>query len=130
MPAPSRLLMFTLPLARLPLAAQALLTLAVVVPLGPQLYRLFFQPIAAAPVLVLLIVSIAVHVALVGIGLLAFGPEGAKTRPFTDADFALGSLQLHGQTLWVIAVSLAPGGRRFISSSAAASTARRCAPPR
>ena len=56
------------------MAVQALLlTLLLVVPMGPQLYRLFYQPIAAASTLVLLIVSIAVHLALVGLGLLAFG---------------------------------------------------------
>jgi len=38
----------TLPLATLPMAIQALLTLALVVPLGPQIYRLVFQPIASA----------------------------------------------------------------------------------
>ena len=38
----------TLPLAELPMAVQALLTLALVVPLGPQIYRLVFQPIASA----------------------------------------------------------------------------------
>lgn len=100
-------LMYGLPLAQLPIVLQVLLTLAVVVPLGPQLYRLFFQPLAAAPVLVLLIVSIAVHLAMLGIGLLVFGPEGARTRPFTDADFELGPLRVQAQTLWVIGVSLA-----------------------
>lgn len=71
----------TLPLAELPMALQALLTLALVVPLGPQIYRLAFQPLASASSLVLLIVSIAVHVAMVGIALLLFGPEGARTAP-------------------------------------------------
>ena len=100
-------LLYQLPLAELPMAAQALLTLALVVPLGPQMYRLFFQPIANAPALVLLIVSISVHVAMVGIGLLLFGPSGAKTEPFSDGGLELGPITLNSQTLWVIAVSLA-----------------------
>ena len=99
-------LLYTLPLAELPMAVQALLTLAIVVPLGPQLYRLFYQPIAAASTLVLLIVSVAVHLALVGLGLLAFGAEGARTRPFSDAQFSLGPLNVNSQALWVLAVSL------------------------
>src|SRR6478752_5293593 len=70
------LLLYRLPLAQLPMAVQALLTLLLLVPMGPQLYRLFYQPIASASTLVLLIVSIAVHLALVGLGLLAFGAEG------------------------------------------------------
>lgn len=95
-----------LPLAELPMAVQALLTLALVVPLGPQIYRLVFQPIASASSLVLLIVSIAVHVAMVGIALLLFGPEGARTAPFSEAGLELGPVTFNSQTLWVIAVSL------------------------
>ena len=90
----------------LPMAAQAVLTLALVVPLGPRMYRLFFQPIAGATPLVLLIVSIAVHVAMVGLGLLLFGPEGARTRPFSEAGLELGPVTLNSQTLWVLALSL------------------------
>ncbi|MDE1169128.1 MAG: branched-chain amino acid ABC transporter permease [Pseudomonas sp.] len=97
----------TLPLAELPMAAQALLTLALVVPLGPQIYRLVFQPIAAASSLVLLIVSIAVHVSMVGIGLLLFGAEGARTQPFSEQGLEIGPVMFNSQTLWVIAVSLA-----------------------
>lgn len=100
------LAVYQLPLADLPMAAQAVLTLALVVPLGPRMYRLFFQPIAGATPLVLLIVSIAVHVAMVGLGLLLFGPEGARTRPFSEAGLELGPVTLNSQTLWVLALSL------------------------
>jgi branched-chain amino acid transport system permease protein len=96
----------TLPLAELPMAVQALLTVALVVPLGPQIYRLVFQPIASASSLVLLIVSIAVHVSMVGIALLLFGPEGARTQPFSEAGLELGPVTFNSQTLWVLAVSL------------------------
>lgn len=99
-------LIMKLPLADLPMAVQALLTLALVVPLGPQIYRLVFQPIASASALVLLIVSIAVHVSMVGIALLLFGPEGARTRPFSEAGLTLGPVTFNSQTLWVLAVSL------------------------
>ena len=100
-------LLHSLTLAYIPMLAQALLTLALVVPFGPILYRLFFQPIASAHSLVLLIVSIALHVAMVGIGLLLFGPEGARTAPFSDSGFRLGPVMLKSQTLWVILVSIA-----------------------
>ncbi|GAB7531499.1 branched-chain amino acid ABC transporter permease [Pseudomonas sp. 3A(2025)] len=100
------LAVYQLPLAELPMAAQAVLTLALVVPLGPRMYRLFFQPIAGATPLVLLIVSIAVHVAMVGLGLLLFGPEGARTRPFSEAGLELGPVTLNSQTLWVLALSV------------------------
>ena len=70
-----------------PLPLQILLALAIVVPLGPQLYRVAYQPSAAAPVLILLIVSVALHLALVGLGLLIYAvrrpgaPEAADVRP-------------------------------------------------
>ena len=88
-----------------PMGLQVVLALAVVVPLGPQLYRLAYQPIAEAPVLILLIVSVAVHVALVGLGLLFFGAEGSRTPAFSEMSFDLGGLTVSGQSLWVIGAS-------------------------
>jgi branched-chain amino acid transport system permease protein len=57
-------------------------------------------------VLVLLIVSVAVHWALVGLGLLFFGAEGSRTPAFSDASFELGLVKVNGQTLWVVGASL------------------------
>lgn len=99
-------LLHALPLASMPIWTQAALTLAIVAPMGPQLYRLFYQPIADASTLTLLIVSIAVHLALVGLALLVFGAEGARTLPFSDARFALGPASVASQVLWIAAVSL------------------------
>jgi branched-chain amino acid transport system permease protein len=76
--------------ARLPLAAQVALTLAIVVPLGPHDLPPGLPAAGRAPVLVLLIVSVAVHIALVGLGLLFFGAEGSAHPPFSDASFDLG----------------------------------------
>jgi len=92
--------------AAMPMLVQIAMTLLLLVPMGPLMYRMAFQPIASASPLVLLIVSIAVHVALVGVALLVFGPEGARTAPFTEAALELGSLRLSSQALWVICVSL------------------------
>ncbi len=86
--------------------AQIALTLLLVVPLGPLFYRVFFQPIAAQSPLVLLIVAIAVHVALVGVGLLMFGAEGGRTKPFSSTVFRLGPAIIRSQTLWVIGLSI------------------------
>ena len=99
-------LLYALPLQTLAMPLQILLALAVVVPLGPLMYRLVFQPIAAAPVLILLIVSVAVHVSMVGLGLLFFGAEGSRTPPFSEARFELGPMLVSGQTIWVIVSSL------------------------
>ena len=90
----------------LPLAVQVLLTLAIVVPMGPMMYRLMYQPIASAPVLILLIVSVALHIAMVGLGLLFFGAEGHRTPAFSELSFDLGPLMVTGQTIWVLVVSV------------------------
>jgi branched-chain amino acid transport system permease protein len=90
-----------------PLFIQILLTLAAVVPLGPLIYRVAFQPIANASVLVLLIVSVAVQFALVGLALLAFGAEGARTEPLSDGLLAIGVMTVTGQSLWVLGASVA-----------------------
>ncbi|WP_159685135.1 branched-chain amino acid ABC transporter permease [Cognatazoarcus halotolerans] len=89
----------------MPMLLQILVALAIVVPLGPMIYRLAFQPIAEAPVLILLIVSVALHVTLVGLGLLFFGAEGTRTPAFSDAQFELGSIMISGQQLWVVGTS-------------------------
>ena len=86
-------------------ALQALTTLLVVAPLGPLLYRLAYRPIASASVLMLLIVSVALHGVLVGLGLLFFGAEGSRTPAFSDLRFDLGGIQVTGQSLVVVGVT-------------------------
>ena len=88
------------------LTLQIALTLALVVPLGPMVYRLAYQPLANASVLVLLIISVAVHFAMTGLGLVFFGAEGSRTPPFSDAQWKLDVLTISGQSLWVIGASL------------------------
>jgi len=92
--------------ASLPQPVQVALALAMVVPLGAMIYRLAYQPIAEASVLMLLIVSVAVHVALIGLGLLFFGAEGSRTTPFTDMSFQIGDAILQGQTVLVVVASM------------------------
>ncbi len=88
-----------------PMAAQIALALAIIVPLGPMVYRLAYQPLAEASVLMLLIVSVAVHVVMVGLGLLVFGAEGSRTPAFSDGTITLGALTASAQSLWVIGCS-------------------------
>jgi branched-chain amino acid transport system permease protein len=97
---------FLLKPAQLAMPLQIALTLALVVPMGPMIYRLAFQPLAEASVLVLLIVAVAVHLVLVGLGLLFFGAEGSRTPAFSDASYDLGGMVINGQTLWVLGVSI------------------------
>jgi branched-chain amino acid transport system permease protein len=89
-----------------PLVLQVVLALVLVVPLGPMIYRLAYQPLASASVLVLLIVSVAVHLTLVGLGLLFFGAEGSRTPAFSEATFDWGGVTVTGQTLWVVGASI------------------------
>ena len=91
----------------LPIIAQALLSLLLVTAMGPLLYRLAYESLAEASVLVLLIVSVGVHFALVGLGLLFFGAEGFRNPSFWDARFALGPLSITGQTLFIFLASAA-----------------------
>src|SRR5499427_9406064 len=78
----------------LALPLQILLTVAIVTALGPLLYRLAYQPLAEASVLVLLIVSVAVHFVMLGLGLWFFGAEGSRTPAFTTATIQLGDLNV------------------------------------
>lgn len=82
------------------------LTLALVIPLGPMLYRIVYRPMADTSVLVLFIISMAAHYALSGLGLVIFGGEGLRTNPISDLKFALGVLQISAQSLWVVGASL------------------------
>ncbi|CAN5915427.1 branched-chain amino acid ABC transporter permease [soil metagenome] len=92
---------------KLPLLLQSLLTLAIVTPLGPLVYRLAYEKLADATVLVLLIVSVGVHFALTGMGLVFFGAEGFRNPSFWDARFSAGALTLSGQTVIIFLVSIA-----------------------
>ena len=91
----------------LPLAVQALLTLCIVTAFGPLVYRVAYQSLAGASSLVLLIVSVGVHFAMTGLGLLFFGAEGFRNPPFWDDRFSLGALTLNGQTLIIFVASAA-----------------------
>lgn len=90
-----------------PLWAQSLFTLAIVTPLGPLVYRLAYEKVADASVLVLLIVSVGVHFALTGLGLVFFGAEGFRNPSFWDVRFQIGAMTLTGQTVIIFGASVA-----------------------
>ena len=92
--------------AALPMLLQLLLAFAIVVPMGPMIYRLAFQPLAESPVLVLLIVAVAVHLVMLGVGLVLFGAEGSRTTPFWSEVFNFGTVTVSGQSIVVIAAAL------------------------
>lgn len=89
----------------MPMVVQIMFTLGITVPLGIMIYRIAFQPMAEASVLVLLIVAVGVHFVMLGMGLFIFGPEGSTTLPFTDWSTEIGAMLVSGQSVVVIAVS-------------------------
>ena len=91
-----------------------LLALLLVLPISPLLDRIVFRPIADASVLLLLIVSMALHFALVGLGLLFFGPEGVRTQPLTDAAFEVAGVTVNGQTLLIVLASIVFSGLLYL----------------
>jgi len=98
----------------LPFPVQVALTLAAVAALGPLLYRIAYQPIAEASVLVLLIVSVAVHFTLTGLGLWFFGAEGSRTPAFASASFQFGNVNVNVQSLLVVGTSAALIGVLYV----------------
>ncbi len=90
-----------------PMPVQAALSVAVVAAFGPLVYRVAYQSLADASPLVLLIVSVGVHFAMTGLGLLFFGAEGFRNPSFWDLRLSLGPVSLTGQTLIIVGVSAA-----------------------
>jgi len=78
------------------------LALAIVTPMGPLIWRFAFRPVAGASVLALLILAMALHFVLIGIGLVFFGPEEASAPALTEASFEVGILNVSGQSLAVL----------------------------
>jgi branched-chain amino acid transport system permease protein len=74
--------------------------------MAPYVYQLAFRPLADASVLVLLIAAVAVHLVLVGLGLLFFGPEGVRASGFSEARFDVGGVVVAGQSLWVVGLAV------------------------
>jgi len=91
--------------AGLPLLVNVLVVLAIVVQMGPLLYRVAYQPLAEASPLVLLIVSVGVHFAMTGLGLLFFGAEGSRTPAFIDGRSKLFGIDVSSQSLFVVVAS-------------------------
>src|SRR3546814_13042423 len=80
-----------------PFWIDVLFSMILVIPLGPMIYRLVFQPVAEASVLVLLIVAVAVHFVMTGLALVFFGAEGWRTPPFLRGDVNIGHVTLSAQ---------------------------------
>jgi branched-chain amino acid transport system permease protein len=89
-----------------PMPVRITLTILIVLPIAPLLDRLVFRPIADASVLLLMTVSMALHFALAGIGLLFFGPEGVRTQPLTAYMLDMGAMPISGQAMLIVAAAI------------------------
>lgn len=92
---------------RLGLGVNIALCVAIIVPMGPYLYRVAFQPLADASVLVLLIAAVGAHLALTALGLVIFGAEGYRTSALIAGSFRLGPMTVSYQSLLVVGATLA-----------------------
>ncbi|MBS77047.1 MULTISPECIES: branched-chain amino acid ABC transporter permease [unclassified Variovorax] len=101
--------------AGVPAPVQLAVSVLLVVPVAPLLARVVFQPIADASVLVLLIVSLALHFLLSGLGLLFFGPEGSRTSPLASGTLTLGDgFTVSGQVILMVSSAIVLSGLFFL----------------
>ena len=99
-----------------PHAVLIAVAILLVVPITPLVARLALQPIADASVLVLLIVALALHFLLSGLGLLFFGPEGFRTAPLAGGSLTLpGGFPLSGQVMLMLASAIVLSGLFFLA---------------
>lgn len=107
--APAAIYVLALVLAPMQAGAiiKALLTIIIIAPMGIYVYRIAYKPLADASVLVLLIVSVGVHLAMMGLGLVFFGAEGLRARPLSSGMFTVGGLPVPAQSLWIYGATIA-----------------------
>jgi branched-chain amino acid transport system permease protein len=86
-----------------PAVVDALLTIAIVAPMGPYLYRFAFEPLAETSVLTLFIAAVAVHLGMTALGLAFFGAEGLRAPPLLAGSITVGPLLITGQSMAVYA---------------------------
>lgn len=97
---------FSVNWAGAPMIVQMIVALALTVPIAPMIYRLAFKPIQDAGMLVIFMVAISVDVAMVGLALVLFGPNGVRNEPYSDASLQLGDLLVPGHALWTVGVTI------------------------
>lgn len=98
----------------MPMPARIALSLLLIMPIAPLLDRVVFRPIADATVLLLLVVAVALHFAMVGLGLLFFGPEGVRTQPLSGASMEIAGVLVSGQTMLICAAAIVFSGMLYL----------------
>ncbi|MGH6990422.1 MAG: branched-chain amino acid ABC transporter permease, partial [Stellaceae bacterium] len=100
--------------APLSMAERIGLAIALILPIAPLLDRIAFRPIADGSVLLLLTVAVVLHFALVGLGLMFFGPQGVRTEALTDASFNVAGMAVSAQTILIVIAALVFSGLLFL----------------
>lgn len=80
---------------------RAAMAVLIIAPMGYYIYRIAYRPLADATVLVLLIASLGVHLAMMGLGLIFFGPEGLRAEPLSSESFTLGPALVSYQSVGI-----------------------------
>jgi branched-chain amino acid transport system permease protein len=57
---------------------------------------------------------VGAHLALSGLGLVVFGPEGARGPAFSNASLSAGEMTLTGQSLWILGLAAAVMGGLYV----------------
>jgi branched-chain amino acid transport system permease protein len=83
----------------------AVLALVIITLMGPIIYRLAFHPLEDRSTLTLLIAAVGIHLAMVGLGLVFFGAEGARLTAYSGQLATLGSIIVTGQSVVVLATA-------------------------
>lgn len=97
---------FAAPLA-LPLGVDIGLTLLLIVPMAGYLYTLVYEPIEDASILTLLITAVGVHLALLGLGLYFFGPDGGRSPMLVAGAVTLGDIRVTWQSIAIYGTTIA-----------------------
>lgn len=83
-----------------------LISIILIVPLGPLIERIVFRPVAEASVLTLLVIALVLDFVLAGLGLLWFGPEGLRASIGFKGVVSLGEVQIPLQSLAAMLISI------------------------
>lgn len=91
---------------QLPALLRAAVAIVIIAPMGYYIYRIVYRPLVDASVLMLLIASIGVHLFMMGLGLIFFGPEGLRAKPLADGSFLVGPMVVTTQSLWIYGTTI------------------------
>ncbi len=89
-----------------PMPVRIAFAILIILPIAPLLDRIVFRPVADGSVLLLMTISVALHFALTGLGLLFFGAEGVRTQTLTDQSLTFGSVLVAGQTAMIVTAAV------------------------